>query len=112
MEAGNVTVTTSVAAASNTLISASPCTLIGFYLSFNGGAGLDPSVLPCTVEVVDEAAVADIDGNSKILQRLFVEDAASQGQVQRNLMMKAGKGICLKLTAGGTNNFLVGLTWR
>lgn len=111
MEDGNVTVTAGVAGAANTLISGQPCSLIGFFVSMNG-TGIDPTALPITVEVVDEADVADIDANSKILQRWFIEDAAQQSQEQRNLMMKAGKGICLKLSACGTNDILVGLTWR
>ena len=112
MEDGNLTVTAGVAAAANTLISGQPCSLLGIYVSLNAGATLDPSVLPILVEVVDEAATADIDANSKILQRWFIEDASQQAQMQRNLAIKAGKGVCLKLAACGTNDILVGLTWR
>jgi len=111
MEDGNLTVTAGVAAAANTLISGQPCTLIGIYVSLNTAA-LDPTVLPLVIEVVDEAATADIDANSKILQRWYLEDASQQGQMQRNLAIKAGKGICLKLSACGTNEILTGITWR
>ncbi len=112
MEDGNLTVTAGVSGAANTLISGQPCTLIGLYISLDPGAGLDPTVLPIAVEVVDEADVADIDANSKILQRIYIADASQNGNQQRNLAIKAGKGVCLKLGGAGTNDLLVGLTWR
>lgn len=109
MEDGNLTVTAGVAAAANTLISGQPCTLMGLWVDTDGA---DPSVYPIVIEVLDENDVADIDANSKVLQRLRLKDPNLDNGAQRNLAIKAGKGVCLKLSACGTNDILVGLTWR
>ena len=113
MEDGTITVTAGAAAEQTTLVSGQPCSLIGLYISMDsGGAGFDPAAMPLTITVYDEAAPADIDANSKVLQRIFINDPSADGQSSRNLAIKAGKGLCLKISACLTNDLLVGLTWR
>jgi len=108
MEDGNLTTALGAAGAANHLISGQPCTLLGIWFD---NAGTDPSVFPLVIEIVDEAATADIDASSKILYRKTIADPAGRIE-QLNFAIKTGKGLCVKLPALGTNASIIGLTWR
>ena len=109
MEDGNLFVQAGGAVASNTLVSANPCTLLGVWFDSDGSDGTIS--MPFVVELVDEADVADIDANSKTLYRNTIADPA--GKIDGlNFAIKAGKGICIKLPALGTNDAKIGVVWR
>jgi len=108
MEDGNLFVQAGASGAANVLVSANPCTLLGVWFD---NTATDPSVFPLTIELVDEAATADIDSNSKTLYRKTFTDPAGVIEAP-TFALKAGKGICIKMPACGTNDAKLGVTWR
>ena len=109
MEDGNLFVHTGGALAENILVSANPCTLLGVWFDSDGSDGT--ITMPFVVELVDEAATADIGAQSKSLYRNTIADPA--GKIDGlNFVIKAGKGICIKMPALGTNDVKIGVVWR
>ena len=108
MENGQTTTIAGVAGAANSLVCGIPCSLLGLWFDMDG---VDPSSFPLLVELVDEAATADITAGSKRLFRFrLLDPAGSFANV--NLAVSATKGICAVLGACGTNDALLGVVWR
>ena len=107
MEDGNLFVQAGTNAAANVLISANPCTLLGVWFD---SSATDATAYPLVIELVDEAATADIDSNSKTLYRKTLVDPAGSIDAP-TFALKAGKGICLKMPDTGTNDAKLGVTW-
>lgn len=111
MEDGNLTVSLGGSAATEHLVSGQPCTLLGFWFYTDGSDAGTPGLFPLTVELVDEADTANITSSSKSLYIAEVMDP-TQLPDPANFAIKAGKGICVKIGAQGTNTTKVGIVWR
>ena len=93
----------------DTLIAGRPSELLDFWV-YNNNA--DPTVLPITISVYDEAATTDITGGSRVLYRTILDTTQNVNGLANNFSIQATKGICVRVTDIGTNEFSGGLTTR